>query len=89
MILSQSLKLRYTLWKKRVATSSVVMVFLVGQRITPLVRLWSTTTSKESKPEEEGRSVIRLQKTCWKGQDMRDLIGVSGGIVGCVFDLFC
>ena len=42
--------------------------FLVGQRITPFIRPWLTMTSKESKPEEMGRSVIRSQETCWKGQ---------------------
>ena len=46
-------------------------------------------TSKELKPEEIGRLVIRLQETCWKGQDVWDLIGVNGGTVECVFDLFC
>ena len=55
--------------EKRVATPSVVIIFLVGQRITPFVRPWLTMTSKESKPEETGRSVIRSQETCWKGQD--------------------
>ena len=66
-----------------------MIVFLVGQRITPFVRLWSTMTSKESKPEEVGRSVIKSQETCWKGRETHDLMGVSRGMVGCVFDLFC
>ena len=41
-----------------------VIVFVVRQRITPFIRSWLTTTSKESKPEERGRSVIRLHETC-------------------------
>ena len=46
--------------KKRVATPSAVMDFLVGQRITPFVRPWLTMTKRESKPEETGRLVTRL-----------------------------
>ena len=46
-------------------------------------------TSKESKLEEMGRSVMRSQETYWKGHEVWDLIGESGGIVGWVFDLFC
>ena len=75
--------------EKRAATPSAVMVFFVGHRITPFIRPWLTMTSKESKPAEVGRSVIRSQETCWKGQEAWDLMGVSGGTVGCVFDLFC
>ena len=71
------------------ATPSVVIIFLIGQRITPFVRPWLTTTNKESKPEEVGRSVIRSQETCWNGREAWDLIGVSGGTVGCVINLFC
>ena len=77
------------MWKNREATPLVVMVFLMGQRITPLVRPWSTTTRRESKPTEGGRSVIRSQEICWKGREAEDLIGVRGATVGCVFDLFC
>ena len=64
------------------ATPSVVMDFLVGHRITPLVRLWSTMTNKESKPAERGRLVIRLQKICWKGCEAREWMGESGGMLG-------
>ena len=67
---------------------SAVTFFFVGQRITPLVSPWSTTTKRESKPEEEGRSVIRSQETCWKGREAEERIGVSGGTVGWVFALF-
>ena len=77
------------MWKKREAIPLAVTDFLVGQRITPLVSPWSTTTRSESKPAEKGRSVIRLQEICWKGQEVRDLIGDKGGTVGCVLALFC
>jgi hypothetical protein len=62
-----------------VAIPSAVMVFLVGQRITPFVSLWSTTTNKESNLEEGGRSVMRLQEICWKGREEVDLIRARGG----------
>jgi hypothetical protein len=45
--------------RKRSATPSVVIVLLQGERITPFVRLWSTTTIIESKPLLRGRSVIK------------------------------
>ena len=64
-------------------------VFLVGQRITPLVSPWSTTTNRESKLEEGGRSVIRSQEICWKDWEAKDLIDVRGDTVGYVLDLFC
>ena len=89
MTLSKSPKRRKTLWKKRDAIPSVVTDFLVGQRITPLVSPWSTTTMRESKPAEIGRSVIRSHEICWKGREARDLIGDKGGTVGCVLALFC
>ena len=89
MTLSKSPKRRKTLWKKREAIPLAVMDFLVGQRITPLVRPWSTTTRRELKPEETGRSVIRSHEICWKGREAVDLIGDKGGTVGCVLTLFC
>ena len=89
MILSKSPKWRKTLWKKREAIPLAVTNFLVGQRITPLVSPWSITTRRESKPEESGRSVMRSHEICWKGQEVRDLIGDKGGTVGCVLTLFC
>ena len=61
---------------------SAVMFFFVGQKITPLVSPWSTTTKRESKPAEEGRSVIRSHETCWKGREVEERMGVSGGTVG-------
>ena len=75
--------------EKREAIPSVVTDFLVGQRITPLVSPWSTTTRRESKPKETGRSVMRSQEVCWKGREAMDLMGDKGGIVGCVLTLFC
>ena len=89
MTLSKSPKRRKTLWKKREAIPLVVINFLVGQRITPLVSPWSTMTRRESKPAEMERSVIRLQEICWKGQEARDLIGDKEDMVGCVLTLFC
>ena len=38
-----------------------VTFFFVGQRITPLVSPWLTTTKRESKPVEEGRLVISVE----------------------------
>ena len=70
MILSH--KQRYTLWTKSAATPSAVMFFFMGHRITPLVSPWLTTTRRESKPAEEGRSVIRSHETCWKGWDTEE-----------------
>ena len=80
--LSKSLKWRKTLWKNRDVIPSAVMDFFVGQRIIPLVSPWSTTTRRELKNEEGGRSVIRSQEICWKGQVQEDLIGVRGSMVG-------
>ena len=65
------------------------MVFLVGQRITPLVRPWLTITRSESKSEERGRSVIRSQEICWNRQVEVEQMGVRGGTVGCMLDLLC
>ena len=65
------------------------MDFLVGQRITPLVSPWSTTTRRESKPEDKGRSVMRSQEIYWKGREASDLMGDNGGTVGCMLVLFC
>ena len=66
-----------------------VMVVFVGQRITSLVRPWLTTTSHKSKPEETERLMMTSQEISWKGCEVWDLIGVSGGMVRCVLDLFC
>ena len=75
--------------KKRLVIPSTVMDFLVGQRITPLVRPWLTKTRSELKPAERGRSVIRLQEICWNGQVEVERKGVRDGMVGCVLDLLC
>ena len=89
MTLSYRPEWRKTLWNKREVIPSVVMDFFVRQRITPLVRPWLTTTRRESKPVKTGRSVIRSQEICWKGQDAKDLMGESRGMVGCMLALFC
>ena len=47
-------------------------VFLRGTKNHPLVSPWLTATKRESKPEDEGRSVIRSQETCWKGRDAEE-----------------
>ena len=39
---------------------SVVTVFFVGHRITPLLRPWSTMTRRVSKPLDRGNPVMRL-----------------------------
>ena len=75
--------------KNREGIPLAVMFFLVGQRITPLLRPWSTMTKRESKLEETGRSVIRSQESWQKGREEEEGIGVSGGVEGCVFTLFC
>ena len=41
--------------------------FLHREENYPLVSPWSTITRRESKPEEMGRSVMRLQEICWNG----------------------
>ena len=45
--------------KMMVATPSAVIWDFVGQRITPLLSPWLTTTSSESKPFDSGRPVMR------------------------------
>jgi len=55
---------------------------MVGEKITPFVRPWSTTTNTESNPEERGRSVIRSHEICWKGREAEDGIGTRGRVVG-------
>ena len=78
-----------TFEKNREVTLAASMVFLVGQRITPLVSPWSTTTRRVSKPSERGRSVMRSQEICWKGREQEDGMGRSGGQDGWVLALFC
>ena len=68
---------------------SVVTIFLIGQRIIPFVSSWLTTTKRESKLEEASKLMIRSQEICWKGQEVKDLIGVRSRIVRYVFNLFC
>ena len=58
------------------------MVFEQGMRITPFVRLWSTTTINESCPFERGRLVTRLMESCLNGRGGEEGMGASGGQVG-------
>ena len=60
-----------------------------GARITPFIRLWSTTTIKESWPEDRGRSVMRSTESCLNGRIVEEGIGDSSGHVGWWFTLFC
>ena len=41
-------------------------------------------TKSESKQVERGRSMMRSQEICWKGQVEAERMGVRGGTVGCV-----
>jgi hypothetical protein len=59
---------------------SDVMVFLQGERITPFINPWSTTTMTESKPPDSGKSVIRSTEICKKGHVADEGIGVNGGV---------
>ena len=68
---------------------AVSMVFEQGVRITPFVNLWSTMTTIESWPSEEGRSVIRSMDSCLKGRVCEEGMGTRGGMVGWVLTLFC
>ena len=70
------------MWKNRDAIPSAETVFLVGQRMTPLLSPWSTMTNKESKPLEGGRSVIRLQEIWRKGGREDEGLGIRSGVVG-------
>jgi hypothetical protein len=68
--------------KNNYVTLSDVMVFLQGERITPFISPWSTTTITESKPLDSGISVIRSTEICKKGHVVDEGIGVSGGVEG-------
>src|ERR1700709_163753 len=78
-----------TFLKKSWATPSEVMVFLQGERITPLVSPWSTVTMTESKPLQGGRSVMRSTEIWEKGRVADEGIGFSGGVEGWVLDFIC
>ena len=75
--------------KKSFATPMALMVLLQGMRITPLLSPWSTTTTKESCPFDLGRSVTRSMEIYLKGNRVFEGMGLSGGMVGWVFTLFC
>ena len=57
------------------------MVFEKGIRITPFIRVWSTTTINESCLLEGGRSVTRSTESCLNGSGEEEGMGVSGGQV--------
>ena len=75
--------------KKSLATSMALMVLEQGIIITPVVRLWSTTTKIEFLPCTSGRSVTRSTNSCLKGSSEDKGIGLSGGWMGWVLALFC
>ena len=59
------------------------MVLWQGVRMMPLVKSWSTTTKRESKPLERGRSVIKSIETVEKGSEFFEAaMGFNGGAVG-------
>ena len=60
------------------ATPAISMVFEQGMKITPFIRLWSTTTINESCLFEGGRSMTRSTESCLKGRVKDDGMGVSG-----------
>ena len=57
--------------------------------MTPFIRPWSTTTIKESKLPDGGRSVMRSMESCLKGRMVEEGIRARGGVVGWVIILFC
>ena len=65
------------------------MVLEQGVKITPFISPWSTMTTIESWPLEEGRSVMRLTESCLKGRVVEEEMGESGGMVRWVLTLFC
>ena len=73
----------------RFAVCSAVAVLLQGMRITPFESPWLTMTKIESKPSDNGRSMIKSIVICWKGQCAWDLMGIRGATVGCVFGFIC
>ena len=62
---------------------SASIVLWQGVRMMPLVKSWSTTTKRESKLLERGRSVIKSMETVEKGSEFFEAaIGFKGGEVG-------
>ena len=62
VILSGSPNLLYKLSSKSFAVPSAVIILLHGRRITPLLRLWSTTTKIESKVFMVGKLVMKSKE---------------------------
>jgi hypothetical protein len=58
-------------------------VLVVGQRITPFERPWSTTTKIESLPSAGGKSMIKSMLQCANGQvDIAPSTGIKDGCDG-------
>ena len=89
MTLSKSPKQVYNFQKMMVVMLLAVMFFFVRHRITPLLRPLSTTTKRASKPLDRCSPVIRSWDICLNGSVCSEGIGLRGGMVGCVFVLFC
>ena len=53
-----------------------------GARITPFIRLWLTTTIKESWLVDGERSVMRSTESCQNGRDKEEGMEDRGGHVG-------
>ena len=68
--------------RKSCAMLAASMFLEQGVRITPFIRLWLTTTNKESWPADGGRSVMRSTESCWNGRDEEEEMGDRGGHVG-------
>ena len=75
--------------KKSWAIPFASIILEQGARITPFIRPWLTTTIKELKPSDGGRSVMRLTESCLKGRVVEERIGARGGVGGWVITLFC
>jgi hypothetical protein len=60
-----------------------VSVLVVGQRITPFERPWSTMTKIELLPSTGGKSVIKSMLQCANGQvDIAPSTGIKDGCDG-------
>ena len=68
--------------RKIYAIPVALMVLKQRVRITPFIRPWSTMTTIESWPSKSGRLVMRSTVSCLKGRMVKEVMGVSGGMVG-------
>lgn len=81
MHLECNLNQENTYLKTSWATPAVSMIVGQWRKITPIVRLWSTTTRIESKPSERGRPVMRSTEMDWKRRRDSTDRGKRPGIV--------